>query len=210
GIIATLSATSPVIILPLLWLRTGQRPSGKSWAGAGLAVIGLALIFIYFVLASQFGSFLQPLAIMASLPFSLTGALLALFLTGTTINLFSMIGFMMLLGLAVKNAILLVDFANTAKRAGQTVKEALLLAGQVRLRPILMTTAAMIFGMLPMSLGLGEGGETQAAMGRAIIGGVISSTVLTLIVVPILYAYLDGWAVKRQARKALKLAAISA
>ncbi len=188
----------------------GQQAEMQEAVAAFLGAIGLALIFIYFVLASQFGSFLQPLAIMASLPFSLTGALLALFFTGTTINLFSMIGFMMLLGLAVKNAILLVDFANTAKREGQTVKDALLSAGQVRLRPILMTTAAMIFGMLPMSLGLGEGGETQAAMGRAIIGGVISSTVLTLIVVPILYAYLDGWAVKRKARKALKLAVVSA
>ncbi|MFC7418585.1 efflux RND transporter permease subunit [Iodobacter arcticus] len=185
----------------------GQQAEMQEAFAAFLAAIGLAVIFIYFVLASQFGSFLQPLAIMASLPFSLTGALLALFLTGTTINLFSMIGFMMLLGLAVKNAILLVDFANTAKRSGQAVREALLEAGQVRLRPILMTTAAMIFGMLPMSIGFGEGGETQAAMGRAIIGGVISSTVLTLIVVPILYAYLDGWAVKRKARKALKLAA---
>jgi HAE1 family hydrophobic/amphiphilic exporter-1 len=168
--------------------------------------VGLAVIFIYFVLASQFGSFLQPLAIMVSLPFSLTGALLALFLTGTTINLFSMIGFMMLLGLAVKNAILLVDFANSARRNGQPAHDALLAAGQVRLRPILMTTAAMIFGMLPMAIGMGEGGETQAAMGRAIIGGVISSTVLTLIVVPVLYTYLDGWALRRKARKALKLA----
>ncbi|QBC43437.1 nodulation protein NolG [Iodobacter fluviatilis] len=184
----------------------GQQAEMQEAFAAFLGAIGLAVIFIYFVLASQFGSFLQPLAIMASLPFSLTGALLALFLTGTTINLFSMIGFMMLLGLAVKNAILLVDFANSAKRAGQSAKEALLEAGQVRLRPILMTTAAMIFGMLPMAIGLGEGGETQAAMGRSIIGGVISSTVLTLIVVPILYAYLDGWAVKRKARKALKLA----
>ncbi|STR45779.1 efflux RND transporter permease subunit [Iodobacter fluviatilis] len=188
----------------------GQQAEMQEAFAAFVGAIGLALIFIYFVLASQFGSFLQPLAIMASLPFSLTGALLALFLTGTTINLFSMIGFMMLLGLAVKNAILLVDFANTAKREGLAVKDALLSAGQVRLRPILMTTAAMIFGMLPMSLGLGEGGETQAAMGRAIIGGVISSTVLTLIVVPILYAYLDGWAAKRKARKALKLAVVSA
>lgn len=187
----------------------GQQAEMQEAFAAFVGAIGLALIFIYFVLASQFGSFLQPLAIMASLPFSLTGALLALFFTGTTINLFSMIGFMMLLGLAVKNAILLVDFANTAKREGLAVKDALLSAGQVRLRPILMTTAAMIFGMLPMSLGLGEGGETQAAMGRAIIGGVISSTVLTLIVVPILYAWLDGWAVKRKARKAVKLAAVS-
>ena len=184
----------------------GQQAEMQEAFSSFLAAVGLAVIFIYFVLASQFGSFLQPLAIMASLPFSLTGALLALFFTGTTINLFSMIGFMMLLGLAVKNAILLVDFANSARRNGQPAHDALLAAGQVRLRPILMTTAAMIFGMLPMAIGMGEGGETQAAMGRAIIGGVISSTVLTLIVVPVLYTYLDGWALKRKARKALKLA----
>ena len=159
------------------------------------------MIFIYLILASQFASFLQPIAIMVSLPFSLIGVLLALLLTGTTLNIFSMIGFIMLMGLVTKNAILLVDFANRARRGGRQLHDALLQAGQVRLRPILMTTAAMIFGMLPLALGLGEGGETQAPMGRAIIGGVITSTLLTLVVVPVLYTYLDGWTERLRARR---------
>jgi multidrug efflux pump subunit AcrB len=110
----------------------------------------------------------------------------------------------MLMGLVTKNAILLVDFANRARRAGSSLDDALQEAGQVRLRPILMTTAAMIGGMLPLALGLGEGGETQAPMGRAIIGGVITSTLLTLVVVPVLYAYLDDWRVSRQRRRAAR------
>jgi multidrug efflux pump subunit AcrB len=152
----------------------------------------LAVIFIYIVLASQFGSFLQPIAIMASLPLSIVGVMLALLLTGTTLNIFSMIGLVFLMGLVTKNAILLVDFANQGQRNGLIRNEALLAAGQVRLRPILMTTAAMTFGMLPLALGLGEGAEQQAPMGRAIIGGVITSTLLTLVVVPVIYTYLDA------------------
>ncbi|MFI4924373.1 MAG: efflux RND transporter permease subunit, partial [Vicinamibacteria bacterium] len=105
------------------------------------------------------------------------------------------------MGLVTKNAILLVDFANRARRAGANLDDALKDAGQVRLRPILMTTAAMIGGMLPLALGLGESGETQAPMGRAIIGGVITSTLLTLIVVPVLYTYLDRWAERQRARR---------
>ena len=146
------------------------------------------MIFIYIVLASQFGSFLQPLAIMASLPLALIGVMLALLVTRSTLNLFSMIGLVMLMGLVTKNAILLVDFANHGRKAGLSVPEALLQAGLVRMRPIIMTTAAMIFGMLPLALALDEGGELQAPMGRAIIGGVITSTLLTLVVVPVLYS----------------------
>jgi hydrophobic/amphiphilic exporter-1 (mainly G- bacteria), HAE1 family len=145
------------------------------------------------VLASQFGSFLQPVAIMVSLPLSLIGVLLALLFTGTTLNIFSIIGFIMLMGLVTKNAILLVDFTNQALRAGRTLHEAILEAGQVRLRPILMTTLAMIFGMLPMAIGTGAGGELLAPMGRAVIGGVITSTLLTLLVVPVLYTYIYGF-----------------
>ncbi len=167
----------------------GQRQLNETAAAAG-AALGLAVIFIYLVLASQFGSFLQPIAIMTSLPLSLIGVFLALLLTGTTLNLFSMIGFIMLMGLVTKNAILLVDFANRGIRAGHGVRQALLDAGQVRLRPILMTTLAMIFGMLPMAIGGGTGGELLAPMGRAVIGGVITSTVLTLVIVPVFYYYL--------------------
>ncbi|MEN9419617.1 MAG: hypothetical protein RI988_3237, partial [Pseudomonadota bacterium] len=155
-----------------------------------LAAMGLAVVFIYIVLASQFGSFIQPLAIMASLPLALIGVMLALLLWRSTLNVFSMIGLVMLMGLVTKNAILLVDFANQARRAGATVADALLQAGLVRMRPIIMTTAAMVFGMLPLALALNDGGELQAPMGRAIIGGVITSTLLTLVVVPVLYSYL--------------------
>jgi multidrug efflux pump subunit AcrB len=157
---------------------------------AMLGALALSVVFIYIVLASQFGSFLQPLAIMASLPLSLIGVMLALLLWKSTLNVFSMIGLVMLMGLVTKNAILLVDFANQGRKAGLSVPEALLQAGLVRMRPIIMTTCAMVFGMLPLALALNEGGELQAPMGRAIIGGVITSTLLTLVVVPVLYSYL--------------------
>ncbi|MBI5257032.1 MAG: efflux RND transporter permease subunit [Burkholderiales bacterium] len=168
----------------------GQMQQQQEAFGGLLAAMALAVIFIYIVLASQFGSFLQPIAIMASLPLALIGVMLALLLWRSTLNVFSMIGLVMLMGLVTKNAILLVDFANHARRGGATVPEALLQAGLIRMRPIIMTTAAMVFGMLPLALALNDGGEIQAPMGRAIIGGVITSTLLTLIVVPVLYSYL--------------------
>ncbi len=171
----------------------GQTQEMNESFNAMLAALGMAVIFIYLILASQFGSFLQPIAIMASLPLALIGVFLALVLTGTTLNVFSMIGFIMLMGLVTKNAILLVDFTNQGMREGKSRDEAIRDAGQVRLRPILMTTMAMVFGMLPMALGLGDGGETQAPMGRAIIGGVITTTLLTLVVVPVMFTYLDAW-----------------
>jgi multidrug efflux pump subunit AcrB len=154
-----------------------------------LGAMALAVIFIYIVLASQFGSFIQPIAIMASLPLALIGVMLALLLWNSTLNVFSMIGLVMLMGLVTKNAILLVDFANQARKAGASVRDALLQAGQIRMRPIIMTTAAMVFGMLPLALALNDGGEIQAPMGRAIIGGLLTSTLLTLVVVPVIYSY---------------------
>jgi multidrug efflux pump subunit AcrB len=185
----------------------GQQQDMQESFQAAVAALGLAIIFIYLILASQFASFMQPIAIMASLPFSLIGVFLALLLTGTTLNIFSIIGFIMLMGLVTKNAILLVDFANRSRRAGGELEASLLDAGQVRLRPILMTTAAMLGGMLPLALGLGEGGENQAPMGRAIIGGVITSTLLTLVVVPVIYTYLDQWNERRKAKRAARLLA---
>ena len=158
--------------------------------GAMLGAMALAVIFIYIVLASQFGSFLQPIAIMASLPLALIGVMLALLAWRSTINVFSMIGLVMLMGLVTKNAILLVDFANRELQRGATVADALLRAGLVRMRPIIMTTAAMVFGMLPLALALNDGGEIQAPMGRAIIGGVLTSALLTLVVVPVVWSYL--------------------
>ncbi len=186
-------------------VKTYELPAGLRFDVGGqireqqevnAAIVGallLAVIFIYLVLASQFGSFFLPVAIMASLPLSIVGVMLALLLTNTTLNIFSMIGIVFLMGLVTKNAILLVDFANRGQRDGLSRNDALLAAGQVRLRPILMTTAAMIFGMLPLAIGLGEGSEQQAPMGRAIIGGVITSTLLTLVVVPVIYTYIDAF-----------------
>jgi HAE1 family hydrophobic/amphiphilic exporter-1 len=156
----------------------------------------LAVIFIYLVLASQFGSFIQPLVIMFSLPLSLVGVLVMLLLTGTTFNLMSMIGLILLTGLVTKNAILLIDFANQARARGVDRRTALIDAGQIRLRPIVMTTLAMIFGMLPLALALGAGAEFRAPMARAVIGGLITSTLLTLIVVPVVYTMLDDFGAK--------------
>ena len=153
----------------------------------------LAIVFIYLILASQFASFIQPVAIMMSLPLSLIGVVLALAFARSTLNIFSIIGFIMLMGLVTKNAILLVDFANQGMREGMGLRDALMEAGQIRLRPILMTTLAMIFGMLPMAIGAGSGGSINAPMARAVIGGVITSTLLTLVVVPVLYTYLHAF-----------------
>ena len=165
----------------------------------------LAVVFIYLILASQFGSFIQPIAIMMSLPLALIGVVLALLVARSTLNIFSIIGFIMLMGLVTKNAILLVDFVNQARREGAPRREAVLSAGRIRLRPILMTTLAMIFGMIPLALGLGEGGEQRSPMGQAVIGGVIASSLLTLVVVPVIYTYLDDladWARSRFWRRA--------
>ncbi len=162
--------------------------------GYAIQALMLAVIFIYIILASQFGSFIQPIAIMMTLPLSLIGVLLGLLSTGSTINMFSMIGFIMLMGLVTKNAILLVDYSNLGVREGKDLRQSLADAGAVRLRPIVMTTLAMIFGMLPMAMGLGEGGEQRAPMAHAVIGGLISSTLLTLVFVPVVLTYLDGMA----------------
>lgn len=178
----------------------GQTQEMQESFSAAVAALGMAVIFIYLILASQFGSFLQPIAIMASLPLSLIGVFLALLVTGSTLNVFSIIGFIMLMGLVTKNAILLVDFTNQAQREGKTQYDAIMTAGQVRLRPIMMTTMAMIFGMLPMAIGLSDGAELQTSMGRAVIGGVITSTLLTLVVVPVVYSYLDSWGRRIAAR----------
>jgi HAE1 family hydrophobic/amphiphilic exporter-1 len=151
----------------------------------------LAIVFIYLILASQFGSFVHPLAIMLSLPLSLVGVALALLATHDTLNIMSMIGLIMLMGLVTKNAILLVDFTNQSRAQGRSRREALIHAGSTRLRPIVMTTLAMIFGMLPLAFAIGAGAEMRAPMARAVIGGLITSTLLTLIVVPVVYTYLD-------------------
>ena len=164
----------------------------ESGASAAAALL-LAIVFIYLVLASQFGSFMQPLAIMSSLPLALIGVMLGLLVGGSTLNMFSIIGFIMLMGLVVKNAILLVDNANQHTRAGMNLFDALVEAGTTRFRPIVMTTLAMIFGMLPLALNIHGGSGQNAPMAHAVIGGLISSSLLTLVVVPVLLTYIDAF-----------------
>ena len=182
----------------------GSTKNMQESFGYAVSALALAIIFIYMILASQFKSFLQPLALMTSLPLTLIGVVLALMVFGSTLSMFSVIGVVMLMGLVTKNAILLVDFAIRAREGrmapdgqpepGLPRDEALLLAARVRLRPILMTTLAMIFGMVPLAFALTEGSEQRAPMGQAVIGGVITSSLLTLVVVPVVYCYLDDLA----------------
>ncbi|MDB4879089.1 MAG: multidrug resistance protein [Gemmatimonadetes bacterium] len=171
----------------------GETEQLAETGGYVVETLLLAVILIFLILASQFESFTQPFAIMLSLPLSLVGVLLALVLTGTTLNMMSMIGVIMLMGLVVKNAILLVDNANERRALGAERFAALVEAGVVRLRPIMMTTLAMIAGMVPIALAQGEGGGFRAPMARAVIGGLITSTMLTLLVVPVAYTYFDDF-----------------
>ncbi len=190
----------------------GATKDMKEAFGYAVSALVLAIIFIYMILASQFRSFLQPLSLMSALPLTMIGVVVTLLMFGSTLNMFSVIGIIMLMGLVTKNAILLVDFANRA-RAGQASDEhngeplpaldrraALLMAARVRLRPILMTTLAMVFGMVPLAFSLMEGSEQRAPMGQAVIGGVIASSLLTLVVVPVVYTHIDrlsAWAKRR-------------
>ena len=154
--------------------------------------LGVAAMFMYLILAIQFGSFVDPLAIMMSLPLSLIGVMLALAVTGTSINIMSLIGVILLMGIVAKNAILLIDFAKWSReRDGKPLREALIEAGAIRLRPILMTTFALIAGMTPVALGTGEGSQFRSPLGVAVIGGVITSTLLTLVAIPTYYEILD-------------------
>ncbi|MCE9583403.1 MAG: efflux RND transporter permease subunit [Planctomycetes bacterium] len=186
------------------FIRDAGLPPGTTAGFAGNAemmqetainfafTLTLAVILVYMVLAAQFESFIHPFTIMLSLPLSIVGALGALLLTNTTLSIFTMIGIIMLMGLVTKNGILLVDYTITLRsRDGLPRDKALLTAGPARLRPVLMTTFALVFGMLPIALGTGEGSETRAPMAIAVIGGLIASTLLTLVVVPVVYSLLD-------------------
>jgi len=160
------------------------------------AAVALAVILIYLILAALYESVIQPFIIMVSMPLSFTGVMVALYLSGNSFSIFVMIGIILLLGMVGKNAILVVDFANQAVKDGKDVDSALLEAGEKRLRPILMTTFAMIGAMMPLAFGTGAGHESNAPMAIAIIGGLISSTILTLLVVPAIYKFmypLDAW-----------------
>ena len=169
-----------------------MEKTGKAFAGA----IGLSVILMFIILAVLYESLIQPLIIMIALPLSIIGVILALFISGHQFSLFVMIGFMLLMGMVGKNAVLLVDFANEAIAHGKSADEALIEAGEKRLRPILMTTIAMVFAMLPLALGTGLGSEVNAPMAVSVIGGLLSSMFLTLLAVPVIYRYispLDRW-----------------
>ncbi len=180
---------------------TGQTEDMRESFGYMGQSLFLAVVFIYLILASQFGSFTHPLSIMLSLPLSLIGVVGMLLVTGDTINIMSQIGLILLMGLVTKNAILLVDFANKLRQGGMERSQALVKAGSTRLRPIVMTTLAMIFGMLPLAFEIGAGSEIRAPMARAVIGGLVTSTLLTLIAVPVVYSLLDDVSIRLFRRK---------
>ncbi|MBK7630422.1 MAG: efflux RND transporter permease subunit [Ignavibacteriales bacterium] len=169
----------------------GQGQTQEESFGNMLLTLLLAIVFVYIVLAAQFDSFIHPFSIMLALPMSIIGAVLSLLIFGSALSVMSMIGIIMLMGLVTKNGILLVDYTNVLRERGMSRFDALVKAGPTRLRPILMTTFAMIFGMVPVALALGEGAEFRAPMGQAVIGGLITSTLLTLFIVPVVYSILD-------------------
>jgi len=180
----------------------GNSEDFQEFGAAIVTAIGLSVLFIFLVLASLYESFVTPLTIMLALPLAVCGAMVALFVTHESINLFSMIGVIMLLGVASKNSILLVDYTKQLVDEGMSRSDALLKAGTTRLRPILMTTMALIAGTLPIALGLNEASKQRTSMGVAIIGGLISSTILTLVVVPAAYSYIDRFRVWSKAKMA--------
>ncbi|MBS1904124.1 MAG: efflux RND transporter permease subunit [Bacteroidetes bacterium] len=166
-----------------------QRRSGGDM---GIAFL-LAILFVYMIMVALFESYVHPFTIMFSLPVALIGALVMLAITGKTLSIFTMVGMIMLMGLVTKNAILIVDRTNAKRAEGEGVTDALLDAGPTRLRPIMMTTFTMILGMIPLAMGLGEGSEFRQGMALAIIGGLTSSMILTLVLVPVMYTYVEGW-----------------
>jgi hydrophobic/amphiphilic exporter-1 (mainly G- bacteria), HAE1 family len=179
----------------------GQVKDQAEVFGSIFTALGIAVMLMYLILVVQFGSFLDPLAILSSLPLSLIGVVLALIITGDTLNIMSLIGVILLMGIVAKNAILLIDFAKwTHEQKDVPMRDALIEAGAIRLRPILMTTLALIAGMIPVALGRGEGADFRSPLGRAVIGGVITSTVLTLFVIPTVYEILDDWREKLAVR----------
>ena len=182
----------------------GMADTMKESFGYLLFAILLGVVMAYMILAAQFESFVHPITVLLSLPLSFIGAFGALFIAGKTLNIFSFIGLILLMGLVKKNAILLVDYTNVLRERGLSRRDAILQAGPVRMRPILMTTFAMVFGMLPIALGVGEGAETRSPMGISVIGGLLTSLVLTLIVVPSAYDIFDDWQEKFKNRKSKK------
>jgi multidrug efflux pump subunit AcrB len=165
----------------------------KAFRGLIFAAL-MALALVYMVLASQFKSLIDPLVIMFSVPLGVSGVFIMLYLTGTKLSVNSFMGIIMMVGIVVSNGVLLVDFANVLRRRGKALHEATVLAGRTRLRPIMMTTIATITALIPMALGIGEGSETNLPLARAVIGGLMVSTVFTLFLVPSLYTVFDRFA----------------
>jgi len=169
----------------------GQSLEYKTSSSSLYLLFLLALVFIYLVLSAQFESFIHPFTILLSVPLAVFGALLTLFIFGETLNIYSQIGLIMLIGLVTKNSILIVEFSNQLRERGESLIEAVVQAATIRLRPILMTSFATIFGILPIAIGLGAGGESRRPLGLVVVGGVLFSTFLTLIIVPVVYTLLS-------------------
>jgi len=172
-------------------LVSGQSEEMKASFGSMQFALALAVFLVYLVMASQFESLIHPFVILFTIPLALVGAVLALFVTGTTINIVALIGVIMLAGIVVNNAIVLVDLINQLRAQGVERSLAIVEAGAARLRPILMTTLTTALGLLPMAMGLGEGAEVRAPMAITVIGGLLVSTLLTLVVIPVVYSLLD-------------------
>ncbi len=197
-------------------LDSYQLPSGYTYSTGGqqkelvdaftslAQALLLSIVLVYMILASQFESLIQPLIIMMAIPFALTGAFIALFITGTPLSMVGFLGIIMLVGIVVNNSILLIDFINKNRSGSTDRTEAIVNAGRYRIRPIFMTMLTTSLALIPLSLGLGSGGELEAGMGITVIGGLLFSTLITLIIIPVIYSLVDDMKIKRQERKALK------
>ncbi|MGB9798165.1 MAG: efflux RND transporter permease subunit, partial [bacterium] len=180
-------------------IRGAEESRREAFSGLFIALVG-AVFLIYVILASQFESLVHPLVIMTAIPMALIGALLALLLGGETISVLSLLGILMLAGIVISNSVLLVQFINLQRERGLETKEAIMVAGPIRLRPILMTALGTIFAMIPMALAIREGSEMFKPLAIAVLGGLISSTFLTLLFVPALYSVLDEFSKRRRAK----------
>jgi multidrug efflux pump len=181
----------------------GQSLEYKSSSSSLYFMFLLAIVFIYLVLAAQFESFIHPLTILLSVPLAVFGALVTLFIFGQSLNIYSQIGLIMLIGLVTKNAILIVEFSNQLRRQGRSVVDAVIEAATIRLRPILMTSFATIFGILPIAIGFGAGAESRRPLGLAVVGGMFFSTFLTLVLVPVLYTILSRFVKEESTEEAV-------
>jgi multidrug efflux pump len=179
----------------------GQSLEYKSSSSSLYFMFLLAIIFIYLVLAAQFESFIHPLTILLSVPLAVFGAMLTLFVFGQSLNIYSQIGLIMLIGLVTKNAILIVEFSNQLRKRGRNAMDAVIEAATIRLRPILMTSFATIFGVLPIAIGFGAGAESRRPLGLAVVGGMFFSTFLTLVLVPVLYTLLSRFVKEEKAEE---------